>query len=155
MNLYESIRKENKDKRADCAVIALSLLTKLSYSDTEALLAKHGRKLNRGTPIDVIYKVLADLAPWDYEFDSYLYDIEGSSQYRNEMLNDFWSKYGNMSGVIGMTISRLARVRKLQKGKYLVLTRSHALAMIDGEVLDWTKGRRHRVVAIYKIGDNV
>jgi hypothetical protein len=155
VNLYESIRKENKDKRADCAVIALSLLTKLSYSDTEALLAKHGRKLNRGTPIDVIYKVLADLSPCDYQFDSYLYDIEKSSKYRNEMLRDFWSEYGNMSGVIGMTISRLARVRKLQKGKYLVLTRSHALAMIDGEVLDWTKGRRHRVVAIYKIGDNV
>ena len=155
MNLYETIRKENKDKRADCAVIALSLLTKLSYSDTEDLLAKHGRKLNKGTPIDVLYKALADLSPCDFWFDSHLYDIEGSSQYKNEMLRDFRLKYGNMSGVIGMTISRLAKVRKLQKGKYLVLTRSHALAMIDGEVLDWTKGRRHRVVAIFKIGDNV
>lgn len=43
--------------------------------------------------------------------------------------------------------------RELRFGKYLVFTRGHLLALIDGVVQDWTKGRRHRVVRVYKVVD--
>lgn len=38
-----------------------------------------------------------------------------------------------------------------KKGKYLILVRSHVVAVVDGEVADWSEGRRLRVQSIYKV----
>ncbi|WP_422475345.1 hypothetical protein [Endozoicomonas sp. ALB032] len=41
--------------------------------------------------------------------------------------------------------------RALPTGRYLILVRNHVLALIDGEVQDWSAGSKHRVEAIYKV----
>ena len=36
-------------------------------------------------------------------------------------------------------------------GSYMVFIRGHVLTVKNGEVCDWTEGRAHRVVSVYKI----
>lgn len=36
-------------------------------------------------------------------------------------------------------------------GRFMVLTATHRLAFIDGEVCDWTAGRRHRPLYIFEM----
>ena len=154
MNAYEELRKANDDKRADCAVIALALLTDSDYSKVEALLADFGRKKNCGTGLSMIMAALAELKPdkfplmeadpYSKPLESYLFDVY------HEFLNE-----GYLERVVGRgrpTVNRIAKLREYEKGKYLLLTRNHAIAMIDGEVLDWTKGRRNVVKSIIKVG---
>lgn len=47
------------------------------------------------------------------------------------------------------TISTIGR--RYPRGVFLVFVRGHVAAMIDGEVLDWTAGRRHRVIKLVRI----
>ena len=37
------------------------------------------------------------------------------------------------------------------KGKYLVRVRGHVLAMINGEIHDWTNNRQFRVIGIFRV----
>jgi len=41
--------------------------------------------------------------------------------------------------------------RELSQGKYLVFVRGHVAAVVDGVINDWTEGRAHRIVRVYKI----
>ncbi len=52
----------------------------------------------------------------------------------------------NFAGRTMTTINRL-----YPKGTYLVFVSGHVAAMIDGEIMDWTAGRRHRVVDLLRI----
>lgn len=41
--------------------------------------------------------------------------------------------------------------RACQRGACLVMVNRHTAAMIDGQVIDWTNGRQHRVQSVYLI----
>lgn len=41
--------------------------------------------------------------------------------------------------------------QKYPQGYYIVKVRGHALAMVNGQVLDWTEGRKHRVQEVIKV----
>lgn len=41
--------------------------------------------------------------------------------------------------------------RELTRGTYLVRTRGHILAIINGVVCDWTRDRLHRIVSVEEI----
>lgn len=49
------------------------------------------------------------------------------------------------------TVSSAPRDPKLQAGHYIVLVRGHALAVVQGEVCDWTEGRKHQVKEVYEL----
>ena len=53
--------------------------------------------------------------------------------------------------VFGKRITVNQAPNYLLKGKYLLFVSGHVLAMVDGEVLDWTQGRRHQVKGYLKI----
>lgn len=38
-----------------------------------------------------------------------------------------------------------------KRGAYMVFTKGHVFAVVNGRVLDWTAGRRHRVLNVIKI----
>ena len=161
MNAYEELRKANDDKRADCAGIALALLTDNDYSKVEALWADLGRKKNRGTSTATIVAALAELKPdkfpiMDELLDGYKFVVDANelNDYLWRVLVEFKDEgyIERGGGRSRLTVNRIAKERKYKKGKYLLLTRNHAIAMIDGEVLDWTKGRRNVVKQIIKVG---
>jgi len=45
----------------------------------------------------------------------------------------------------------ITAARVLRKGSFLCVTRDHVFAVKNGRVIDWTDGRRHRVIGVYKI----
>lgn len=49
------------------------------------------------------------------------------------------------------TVATLAREDAVQEGLYIAYTRTHVLAIKDGYIEDWTRGRRHRIVLLYKV----
>jgi len=40
---------------------------------------------------------------------------------------------------------------ELRHGKYLVFVRGHVAAVVDGVINDWTEGRAHRIVRVFKV----
>ena len=51
------------------------------------------------------------------------------------------------------TVRTAARV--LRKGKFLIKVRGHLLAIVDGEVMDWTAGRQHRIQQAWRVTTKV
>lgn len=102
----------------DCAVKAIAIVANADYDEVHALLKAHGRKDGKGTPWAAIWATLKALGVW-------------------------------VGPVDHTNIERAKTVRHLpavlpKRGRFLVYTRGHILAVVNGEVMDWTKGRRHR-----------
>lgn len=106
----------------DCAVKAVTAVTGVHYVDVHSLMAQNGRKHRKGTPNAITRKVLARLG-------FVTEDVK------------VWSK----------TVRTLGREFKGRPGTYLVWTSHHILAIKDGEVLDWTSGRLHRVLRVERV----
>lgn len=51
------------------------------------------------------------------------------------------------------TVTTLERDPALSQGRFLISVSGgrHAVAMVDGKVIDWTEGRRYRIHKIWKI----
>lgn len=107
----------------DCTVKAITAVTGVHYVDVHALLAKHGRPHRRGAQKHTQYRTLKDLG----------------FVYRNVKLKDC------------KTVRTLGRRFRGVKGTFLAWTRGHVLAIVDGEVLDWTNGRLHRIINIVEV----
>ena len=106
----------------DCAVIALALVTNLPYRRIEGWLEYLGRRTNRGTQMWMVRSVLA------------------MAGFRITVRQRSVPKSVNQCS------------QKLNKNKkFLVITSRHILAVIKGEVLDWTEGRRHRPQQVWEI----
>lgn len=54
------------------------------------------------------------------------------------------------------TVTTLERDPALKQGRYLVSVSGgrHAVALVDGKVIDWTEGRRHRIDQIWKVEED-
>lgn len=103
----------------DCAVKAVTAVTGVHYMDVHSLMAACGRRHRKGTPNHITRAVLDRLGFVTEEVKA-------------------WSK----------TVRTLGREFKGRSGTYLVWTSRHILAIKDGEVLDWTNGRLHRVLKV-------
>lgn len=113
-----------KGEHNDCTVKALTAATGLSYDQCHAALAKHGRKHRKGCHFaSVGKKAAADLG--------FLMETLPWDSYRAK------------------TCITAERDRALRNGRYVLQVRRHVAAMIDGEVCDWSQGRRHRLQAVY------
>ncbi len=107
----------------DCAVKAVAIVTNTPYKVVHKMMAKRGRKPRKGTYIHTTLAVLKDLGVW-VERNDKLFKSSTINQLKHELP---------------------------KKGRFLVRTSSHILACVNGEVCDWTDGRRHRPKAIFEI----
>lgn len=121
---YKTIRKESNrmQERKDCAVTAVTAVSNLPYAYVHKVFEECGRKRCHGTPFCITKQVLRKLNIWA------------------DHTKEFEAR----------TIVSLARELP-RKGRYLIQTKGHILAAVDGEVIDWTKGRRHRIRHIHKV----
>lgn len=128
MNKFEKVCKDsnNMNERNDCTVKALSITGRVPYNVAHTALKKHGRKDCRGCYMGTQKRALVELG-LEAKFIKNPRQPNGSR---------FTPK------TIGKTYS---------KGYYMVWFRSHVAAMVNGEILDWTDGRQHRVVEIARI----
>lgn len=104
-----------------CTVVALTAATGCSYGKAFNIYKKLGRKKRCGTYRDQQLKALDKLG----------YSLKDAPKY----------------------CKTLGKAEELlpSKGTYWLYTRGHVACVVDGKLYDWSKGRRHRVIDIYKV----
>lgn len=123
---YKDVHEQSKkhNEHNDCSVRAVALACNVPYSEAHAALHKAGRINRHGARRSQTFAAVRSLG-----FE--LVQINYHRQART------------------MTTAH----RACSNGACLVFVRGHVAAMVDGKVLDWTDGRKHRVQEIYKIVD--
>lgn len=150
----------------DCVVRALSVATDISYPAMHEYLGTYGRKPRDGMSAFVYHAALKSLGykltklegP---EYKYYRTWVEGHYRYnrktgRHSWVNDTYRTKRKKSGpgkdYSAATVKTLAK--ELTEGTYLVGTSGHVACLKDGEIHDWTAGRRHRIEDVYKVEEN-
>lgn len=105
-----------------CTVVALAVTCQQSFGKAYHTMKRLGRQDTKGAQYGLIYKAV---------------DILG---FKAEKVNGLYGK-------------QVKSVTKLlpSTGLYMVHVRGHVLAVRNGEVIDWTEGRAHRIIRVYKI----
>lgn len=109
----------------DCAVKAVAISASADYKYVRSLFRKHGRRDGHGTTQRSIYGVVGELGM---------------------QLELFSPRQPNWSRYTMCTIGKFC-----SQGRWIVLTAGHAAAVVDGTVEDWTAGRRHRVIEVFRV----
>lgn len=109
----------------DCAVKAFSIASGKSYEEVHGLFKSLGRRDRKATPHTISRKVAHILNP-EVKFVS-IRKPDGSKYTARTIGND------------------------LRRGRFVVLYRGHLAALVDGVIHDWTDGRCHRVLGVYKL----
>ena len=122
----------------DCTVKALAAVCYVDYLVAHTALEHAGRKKGRGSSV------------WDMSsaLKEFGFEMETVDQ------QEFISQYpGNHKNLRSVTTHHMDRFNKVWADgeTYLIYTRGHVLAVIDGVNHDWTKGRAMRAVAIKRI----
>ena len=155
--LFEKVCKRSRKwgESNDCTVKALAIATGISYEQAHGLLALRGRSYRKGTHMTHVFDAMKSIG-WE---KTTVIDRERIAQV------DRWTTWGHK-----MADSTLEQVKKMKKhrlypaktiktlpdylpsrGIFLVETASHVLCVRAGQIHDWTKNRRHRIKAIYRI----
>jgi len=122
----------------DCAVKALATVAGVEYSVAHGALRLAGRKKGKGTYANQIMKALA------------LCDCTATRVDPQHFIAQYPGAHSNLQSVTSHHMDRFNKV--WADGKtYLIFTRGHVLAVVDGVNHDWTKGRAMRAYAIYEI----
>lgn len=115
--------RENKD----CAVVAVSVVGRMSYFDAHALLKSFGRRNRKGTRFHSQTKPALESAGY-----------EVTPVKRNRQPN-------------GSCYTPKTIGDKLKKGYFLCRCKGHIFAVVNGKVEDWTDGRKHRITEIWQV----
>lgn len=128
------LESELRGDRNTCALRALGALAEIDYGTARAVLASHGRRVGHGTYTEQTEKAMDDLGLVYQKHYCFKYSNKGPRSTHP-------------------TINQLLKERpELSKGHYLLYTRNHCFAMIDGKIEDWLqKGRRHRILGFYEV----
>lgn len=102
-------------EKNDCAVVAVAILTNTPYPDVHKVFTRLGRKQGGRTSFRLVFAAITALGCHVSPAASRCY---------------------------AKTVKGLPAA--LPRGRFLVETSGHVLALVDGKVLDWTEGRRHR-----------
>jgi len=126
-----TITNEYKNDTKCCTVIATSIAFDTPFDEMQKFFFNHmGRKRNKGIPfskhLDKIQKVA----------NNFGYNVTKLN------IKDY-----KKTGI--MTPNNCTQY--LDKGTYLLGIRRHIIAVKNGIVEDWTKGKRHHITELYKV----
>lgn len=119
----EAYREKN-----DCTVKAIAAACGVSYGKAHRTLAKLGRQRGRGASLMMIHRAV----------DA----VMGTA-------TDYHHTYKGSD--IGLTLNRFRKAHPT--GSYIICSRGHAMAVVEGELIDWTAdtaGRR-KVTNVWRI----
>jgi hypothetical protein len=125
-----SVESDKHHETNDCTVRALTASTGLPYDVCHAQLKKQGRKNRKG-------------CHWF---------IEGPKAAK---ALGFTMRQLSPTEYRAKTMISAERDSSLNSGNYAVLVRGHVAAMVDGNIVDWSQGRRHRIKAVYAVTRDV
>lgn len=126
---YDELRKQSDSfgEYRDCAVVATAIACRVKYKDAHAALKSAGRRDRKGTHRHTTWTAITKVLDCQ---------IEKHPRPRQD----------NGSRYTTLTIGK-----RFPRGYYLVFVKNHVAAMVNGKVLDWTEGRRHRVQEVWKV----
>lgn len=110
-----------KDENS-CAVRALANASEIMFPEAHAVLKKYGRIDNQATPFNTLVSAYKECG-----FN--LAATFGTTNTAVYMEQEF-----NVPRKAGITLSKI--LPYLKDGSYILLIRGHALAVIDGEIID-------------------
>ena len=121
----------------DCTVRALASASKMPYEDAHILLNKHGRKNHIGASFRSMMNAYLEAG---FELKS----VHGTTQ------NAKWvARHTNMFACEGITLAKI--LPKLGKGSYILNVTGHAVAVVDGNLIDtFPNPVGKRVIAVFK-----
>lgn len=119
----------NRKEHNDCAVKALAITAGIPYGKAHDIMRIMGRKNGRGFRHRGIYDMVT----------KYTMAVKLAGR-----------QAGKLEYPTGYTMRTITE--RCQHGSYLVFMRGHVAAVVNGEVMDWTKGRLHRVTSIMRVG---
>ena len=119
--------RQTLNETNDCSVVAVSVALGLSYSESRELLCSHGRRHRGGATSEQIIKAVR------------------STGATCELVLHFLEPW------LVKCKTPISIEKNIPDGNYLVFTSKHVFAVNDGTVMDWTRGRKHRVKLVYRI----
>ena len=127
----------NED-RNDCGLRAYCNVTGKSFKDAQIIFAKQGRKYKRGTPVLTLNRIMQNAG-----FKPKLMGSVGAVKYM-EAFSELKSTGPSR------TIKSLLNDKEYQQGKHVFCIKDHALAVVDGKVLDtFSSSASARVYVVY------
>ena len=118
----------------DCMVRAVTNVTGKSYDEVHAIMKKFGRKDRCGTPWYVCAAVMNHLG------------FEGIAIGKNRTASYMKRVHGMQHEQKGVTLKRLTQ--DLPRGKFVVIVRGHATALVNGNIIDTFDNNGNRDVAV-------
>lgn len=124
-------------EKNDCTVRALANAGEIDYFDAHNLLSKHGRKKYCGAKFTTMKKA----------YDEAGFVLE--SVHGTTMQAKFVERFTNRKAQEGVTLGKL--LPKLAFGNYIVNVTGHAVAVVNGKIIDtFDNPAGKRVVAVFK-----
>ena len=142
---YDNLKQDPlwvKDNN-QCTVVAVSLLCDISYPEAfQACKVLGNRKAGRGMPRGICQMVMRDLG-----FKLTQIKTKRESDYTWKMVEDLYPRKADGSQYTPKSIGQLLP----DSGRYLLQFDRHVASYIDGKIEDWTNGRQHRIIGIWKV----
>jgi hypothetical protein len=110
----------------DCSVKAVSIACRVPYNKAHDALKAEGRQTRRGARPTQILR-----------------SVEALGCVHEGIINP---RQPNGSRYTMSTIGKLCK-----RGYWMALVNGHIAAVVNGQVEDWTEGRRHQVLAVWKV----
>lgn len=129
-------RSDERGEQRDCAVKAVALLCGVDYDTAHATLAKHGRIEGRGTHMHITEAACAELGHPIVQVTF------------RPVIAQYPSPHHNLNSVTSHHMRRFPLVWK-DAPDFLMRTRSHILAVMGGQVMDWSVNNTLRAHSIY------
>ena len=127
----------NEDNN-NCGLRAYCNVTGKSYKDTQIIFAKQGRKYKRGTPVLILNKIMQNAG-----FNPLLMGSVAAVKYIERCTT-------LRSTGPSRTIKSLLNDKEYQQGNHVFCIKEHALAVVDGKVLDtFSSSASARVYVVY------
>ena len=127
------------NERGDCAVRAVAALTDTSYEVVHAIMARRGRKHGEGTGWAIIWATIEELG--------FTIAVRNPTSFIQRYPG---SHAAALKSVTTHHPDRFPDVWKDGK-RYMISTRAHVLAVVNGVNHDWTRGKAKRAIKIYEI----
>ena len=135
---------EKASEKNDCAVIAVSLATGVSYAKAHAVLAKNGRENGKGVNFEkVTKKALAELG------------YKAVKVNPETVINKYPGVHKTLKNITTHHPNRFPKAWGQMKGNFLARTRSGKIgqltAIVDGKNYDHTVRNAKRVISLYRV----
>lgn len=132
-------RSDEIKEQNDCTVKAISIVCGISYDQARIECSKHGRRDRRGMSRLELYKLVERMG----------------FKWERVLPNDFIARYPSphCNVLKNVTTHHMDRFKNawVDGHTYMVHTRNHVLAVVNGTNHDWTRGSAKRVEYITRI----